>query len=185
MAKTYRDIPQLTPQQIANFWNKVDKTPGHGPNGDCWIWKGGKARHGYGHFNLKKQKRQCQAHRVAYFLTYKNFNPSLCVCHSCDNGYGGCVRPDHLWQGTIADNHRDMREKSREARGDKHGSKTHPESRPHGEQCSYAKITEEIVRTIRSDAARGVSHSELARRHGISRPMVILIVQHKRWAYVE
>lgn len=107
MAKTYRDIPALTAQQLKNFWNKVDKTPGHGPNGDCWIWTAAKDRGGYGNFCLKPQKRQCQAHRVAYAITYPDkFDPSLNVCHYCNFGHGGCVRPDHLWQGTTLENNR-------------------------------------------------------------------------------
>lgn len=185
MAKTYRDIPSLTSQQIANFWNKVDKTPGHGPNGDCWIWTGGKGRHGYGHFNMKSQKRQCQAHRVAYALTYPSFNPSLNVCHSCDFGHGGCVRPDHLWQGSQADNLRDMHKKGRSAKMDERWTKTHSEALHRGNQCSWAKLTDDQVREIRKYAALGASHTALAQEYKVGRPMITMIVNGKRWKHVK
>jgi hypothetical protein len=172
-----RPKPQTVEER---FWSFVDKSPGHGPNGDCWIWHGGK-RKGHGAFTPRKGEMWC-AHRFSYFLAHGHIDQSLLVLHSCDNR--PCVNPAHLRQGTQADNIRDMHKRGREASGDKHGSKTHPESRPRGEQCSYAKLTAEIVREIRSDAASGVSHAELARRYGISRPMVIFIVQRKQWAHV-
>ncbi len=185
MAKTYRDIPQLSQQEIDNFWKYVDKSLGHGPKGDCWIWTGGTDPNGYGHFNLKRHKRQCQAHRVAYFLSSKVFNPVLNVLHSCDFGHGGCVRPEHLWQGTQADNLRDMRSKGREARGNKHGSKTHPESLRRGNECSWAKLTDDQVREIRKRAAQGFSHTALAQEFNVGRPMITMIVNRKRWTHVK
>lgn len=185
MTRTNRDIPGLSDQEHRNFWKCVDKTPGHGPNGDCWIWTGGKARCGYGHFNLKRRKRQCSAHRVMHFLTNPDFNPALNVLHSCDFGHGGCVRPEHLFQGTQADNLRDMRAKGREARGAKHGSKTHPEALRRGSDCSWARLNEDQVREIRVRAAQGESHSVLAQEYPVTRPMITMIVNRKRWTQVE
>ena len=37
--------------------------------------------------------------------------PGYFACHSCDDR--GCINPDHLWEGTPADNSRDVIEKNR------------------------------------------------------------------------
>lgn len=60
------------------FWCKVDKS------GDCWIWKGGKSKEGYGRFKIKG--KLYGANRVSYELTNGTIqDKSLDVCHTCDN----------------------------------------------------------------------------------------------------
>jgi|SRR6266567_1315290 len=115
------------PDSTANrFWAKVIKTPG------CWKWAAKRYhRFGYGVLATPKSKwgrTQIEAHRVSWVLHFGQVPEGLSVLHRCDNPE--CTRPDHLFLGTTADNLADMRRKGREASGDRHGSKTHPESFP-------------------------------------------------------
>jgi HNH endonuclease len=81
------------------FWAKVHKTE------HCWEWVAGKSSNGYGAYWHEG------AHRVAYRFTYGEIAPRLFVLHHCDNKL--CVRPDHLFLGTQADNMHDMCRKKR------------------------------------------------------------------------
>ena len=89
------------------FWAKVDKTPGQGPKGECWEYKGAKGQYKRfwhnGHF--------VGAHRCSYELHYGAIPNSLFVCHHCDNP--PCVRPTCLFVGMHEDNMADMDAKNR------------------------------------------------------------------------
>lgn len=105
-----------TPEQFAaRFWARVDKSPGHGPNGDCWPWTGAilkptrTSTGGYGH--LTYDGADLTAHRVAYSLMKGEIPPGLVVMHSCD--VRACCNPDHLSVGTMSDNTADMMAKGR------------------------------------------------------------------------
>ena len=92
----------------------------------CWLWKGLKFRSGYGRIGDKR------THRVFYEHYIGPIPKGMCVCHMCDVKH--CVNPDHLWLGTHTDNHKDCEQKNRLAKGDKHGSRTHPEKVARGDR---------------------------------------------------
>lgn len=170
MAKTYRVIPALTAQEQERFWNKVDKTPGQGPNKDCWIWIAGKRKHGYGVYRVREVIMF--AHRVACFLACEQFDNTLAVCHSCDNRL--CCNPVHLWQGTHKDNSQDMASKGR------HWMKQHPEQIRRGDTHGYTKIPDAEISKIRAEcaSARGIRR-EIAARYGVSKGCIDAIVQRR------
>lgn len=161
-------------QTIAlRFWSKVEKLA------ECWIWRGTKTTRGYGHFRLCG--RMAQAHRVAWYLSTNEW-PSMCVCHRCDNP--SCVRPEHLFLGTLSDNARDSIAKGRS------GFQTRPERFPgawfvgRGEDNPNARLTEANVRTIRSKLDAGESGAHLARVYGMSETAIRDIKHGRRWVHV-
>jgi len=102
--------PELLAQR---FWAKVDKTPGHGPHGDCWLFTGpaftgtnGVERYGC-FFDGAKNR---QAHRVAYELQFGLIPRGELVRHGCH--VKRCVR--HLLLGTHEDNVADQVQRNRD-----------------------------------------------------------------------
>lgn len=91
------------------FWLDVDLNgPLVRPDlGECWIWTGARMRYGYFQYG----KKLIGAHRVAWELRNGPIPDGLYVLHRCDNP--PCVRPDHLFLGTAADNTADMVAKGR------------------------------------------------------------------------
>lgn len=94
---------------VERFWMKVRKTK------RCWLWSG--AEHDFGYGRLNKPGRgngYIHAHRFAWTLAYGSIPNDMCVCHRCDNPR--CVRPSHLFLGTLSDNTLDMIAKGRHAK---------------------------------------------------------------------
>ena len=112
----------LTAEEASRFWTKVDKTPGHGPDGFCWLWRGVVNSKGYGNATLPK--RRCihagwqgvacscvhnhpvttGAHRVAYALAVEEVPDGLQLDHLCRNR--SCCNPAHLEPVTPGENSR-------------------------------------------------------------------------------
>lgn len=88
-----------------HFWAQVDKV------GECWIWTGPLNKYGYG--KTAWHGKQITAHRLAYELSHGPIPDGQCVCHTCDTR--PCIRPDHLWLGSPAENTHDMMAKGRGA----------------------------------------------------------------------
>ncbi len=168
MATPCRRLPQLTDEDVARFWRKVNKSDG------CWLWNTHKFRNGYGKF--MKCKAQYGAHRIAFMIQHGYDPGQILVCHTCDDH--ACVRGDHLFLGTHKDNSGDMKAKGRSATGDKNGMRTHPHRTSPGEKNGYAKLTDAQVREIcRVYDAGEADQYELADRFGVWQMTISRIVR--------
>ncbi len=93
---------------LERFWDKVEMIPFH----SCWEWTGATNQDGYGIIGTGEGgKTSFRVHRMSYALHVGPIPEGKVVCHSCDNP--GCVRPEHLFIGTMKDNNADRCAKGR------------------------------------------------------------------------
>lgn len=179
----------ISEEAKARFWRKVNKTDG------CWLWTGAVSRNGYGQFTVGGKTKL--AHRVAWLISNGSIprgegHHGTCVLHKCDTPL--CVRPDHLFLGTAKDNSIDMVQKGRHfsrtsphriARGDRNGSRIHPENVRRGISHWRARLSASDIEGIRSlYATGGITQRELAGQFHIAQPHVSRIVCGIRWAHI-
>jgi len=149
----------------------------------CWLWQGAQDANGYGRF--KSDYGVVLAHRFAYELWVGPVGAGLCVLHRCDTP--ACVRPDHLFVGTKADNTADMMAKGRNRNGSVVGMTrrgNHYELQARGEKIGAAKMTADSVRNLRTDRAGGLTMAQLADKYGLSMATVHSIVHRRYWAHI-
>lgn len=153
----------------ATKWRFRKKIDIDTPDG-CWLWTGMLKENGYGIVTLSKKRYY--AHRISWELHCGPIPEKMCVLHKCD--HPACVRPDHLFLGTRADNMQDMIQKRRER---------HDEN-VRGESHYRARFTEEQVRSIRHRWKLGETQPVLAKEYGVTPGAISHIVTRKNWKHV-
>jgi hypothetical protein len=160
------------------LWRRVDfdgPAPSHRPElGPCHLWTGPvntgpPGTGGYGWIGLG-DGTSTTVHRVAWNLHYGRW-PDPCALHRCD--VRRCVRWEHLFEGTRADNNADMTEKGRNAN-------------MKGERNPAHKVTADEVREIRRRyAAGGVTQQELGNEFGLTQGIISHMIVRRTWKSVD
>jgi hypothetical protein len=146
------------------FSRRVEKS-----DDGCWLWTGYRGRDGYGCISAGGAGgRSLLAHRVAWTIHNGPIPEGLNVLHKCDQPR--CVRVDHLFLGTQADNMRDCAAKGRTVRG---------------ERSQHAKLSADHVREIRRRCTTGESQSAIASMFGVHYETVRQIVHRRNWSHIQ
>lgn len=161
------------------FWSKVDKASES--TDACWLWTGTKNSKGYGvtHVYEGHVVVQVYAHRLVHALLGALVPAAVCVLHRCDTPL--CVRPDHHFFGSRADNNADRDRKGRTYRGPRPPGS----NRAHGEGIGGARLTAAIVAQIHERVARGESRADVARSIGVCWQTVDNVVARRTWRHVQ
>ena len=152
------------PSAEERFWKKVDKSAGHGPGGDCWLWTGSRYSTGYGAFRYEGKIHK--AHRISFLFANGMLPDGHGVRHGCDNL--SCVNPDHLRIAGCIDN--------MGATGRPEGTRTPHRSRHYG-----AKLTEAQVRAIRHDKR---SYAVIAKEYGVTKSAIQHVKSGLSWRHI-
>ena len=151
-------LPDIRADRLAKFFNLIDDS------GNCWNWTGGANSWGYGYCYPLRSRKSMRCNRLFYILA-NNVDPgSLCVCHECDNKR--CVKPSHLFLGTVAENNDDRARKNR--------SKDQ-----WGEKNAYCKLSDADVLRVFELRKLGMTQECIAAQLGVSRAHVGCILQRK------
>jgi hypothetical protein len=130
------------------------------------------ARHQGGYGAIRHEGKTVRAHRLAYCQAHGLKLEAIAgqsVRHRCDNP--GCVNPAHLELGSHTDNMRDMAQRARNRQ-------------PKGERNAKAKLTADLVKSIRARRAAGESMYGMARQLQLNPTSVLKICQRKTWRHV-
>lgn len=157
MKSPYKTQRARIPMAV-RFWEKVKKT------NRCWLWTGKLDQDGYGRiWSGDYQQKMLRAPRASWMLHRGLIPDGLHVLHRCDNPQ--CVNPAHLFLGTIKDNNIDMTRKGRNIFQHRNPVK---------------KLTDQQIRSIRSQRSKGKLLRELSKAFGVTEGTISRIVHRVR-----
>jgi hypothetical protein len=130
----------------------------------CWIWQGMQSHDGYGRVRYKCRK--IRAHRAVMLVKQGFLTPGKIVCHTCDERL--CVNPDHLYEGSQADNMRDA-------------ACRRSIDRRRGEDHQLAKLMEADVFRIRRSKE---TTRALGKRYGVGKSTIQQIKAGETWKHL-
>jgi len=131
---------------FVRFYQRIHKTK------NCWWWTGVKNHHNYG--VMERDGKIIRVHRFMWWLMNGQIPTGLNICHTCDNP--SCVRPDHLFIGTQADNNTDRDRKGRA----RYISQA-------GEMNGQAKLADFEVDEVRVRLQQGNLQKDIALTYGV------------------
>jgi hypothetical protein len=150
----------FTEKQISIFQSHVDKSNLVG----CWNWTASVDRYGYG--KVKIAGVVYISHRIAFEISFGDFDKSMHVLHSCDNPK--CCNPAHLHLGTHSQNMKEMNSRGRNSYGK-------------GITRKRNKINKQVANQIRIDFKTGVSKHFLAKKYSLSCIHIRSIINMQCW----
>lgn len=134
-------------------------------NTGCWEVISHK-KHCRGYPAVYYKKRQVQISRVSWELHNGEIHNGLCVLHKCDNRK--CINPEHLFLGTKGDNARDMVQKGRSLKGERHP------------QTKFTDVEIEYIRTNPDN----LRQADLANKFDVQRDVIHKIVRGISWKHL-
>jgi hypothetical protein len=153
---------QTNEERELRFWSLVEIKPS-----GCWEWKRRFKVRRYGSFTWQRKTRQ--AHMVAWILTFGEPPIGSCGLHRCDNTW--CVRPDHIFIGTQAENVADMHKKGRQ-------------NNAVGSNSGQSKLIESQVSEIKKMLADGIYERIIAAKFNVARVTINHIHTGRTWKHV-
>lgn len=153
----------MNQSDVNRFWKRVDVRS----HDECWEWRGGIGKKGYGHISVNG--KTIMVHRFSFEIHFQSIPNGLQVLHACDNTV--CVNPNHLFLGTNLDN---MRDKAKKKRG----------NAPRGERHGNHKLTEKQVLEIR-ELSKNNSQIKIASMFGVSSKHISDILNFKKWSWMK
>jgi Zinc-binding loop region of homing endonuclease len=155
-------MPDIHPEL---FWSRVDT------DGPCWEWTSSKNSSGYGSYWCNG--KLYSAHRVAAWLS--GIVPTIeqpdrrgdgHVLHRCDNRL--CCRPDHLYSGTLAQNHADCLSRGRL-------------NRSTGSAHTNAKMSPISIAEVLGRRRNGETYTDIAKDYAVHRSTISNIVNGRNY----